>query len=190
MSHRPYAILVCNQSFSASLRGWSDLTKISTVMEKKGMLGYFFPSIVMNDDSLIGSGDWCMELMCVWAPQKHDTVRKPFKLQSLSGGHQQWRLAFPSSHRHHVTKSPSFALSMRQGNPLICAIRLREKQISTFHPAAQISGERCETLSTWPGTLTLQQSFFLRDASTDRQRSWKRILFTANTDEDLFTGIG
>ena len=40
------------------------------------------------------------------------------------------------------------------------------------------------TLSTLD--LNRNTAIFLCDASTDRQRSWKRIMFTAKTDKDLF----
>ena len=61
--------------------------------------------------------------------------------------------------------------------PKIRALRL--SGISIFTSA---SGRNRRTAMHCTLDLTSNTALFLRDASTDRQRSWKRRLFTANTD--------
>ena len=100
--------------------------------------------------------------------------KKAIKIQCLSRLPRS--LAFQSSHCHN------FALSI-QGSPVIGA------------PAHWL-GEMQMSPNLWPKsvrdtvklTLDLNRNtaIFLCDASTDRQRSWKRIMFTAKTDKDLF----
>ena len=115
-------------------------------------------------------------------------------------------------HFRHVTKSPSFALSMRQGDPLICALRLREDQISPSHPRlreltpkargsqemgftqprAQISGERCQnTLDLTRNTNTASTIFLLaRRQHRPTEKLEEDTFHCKYRHEDLFTGIG